>query len=127
WAYATTGSWWAFVALLASAATCAFALGWIAVARNGAAAVAAGAALFLAEATAIISVAGGEAPPFRAVVAAHVVNLSVLLALTWVRRWQQVALWAVVPAALALVVQWQDADPATGWLRLLVLAVAVYL
>ena len=127
WAYATTGSLWAFVALLASAVTCAFALGWIVIARDGAAAAAAGATLFLAELTAIISVAGGDAPPFRAVVAAHVVNLSLLLALTWVRRWQQLALWTVVPAALALVVQWQDGDPAAGWLRLLVLAVAVYL
>jgi uncharacterized membrane protein len=128
WAY-TAGAAWGLTALFASAATSGFALAWIAVARDEAATAAAtaAAALFLAELTAIITVGSGDAAPFRAVVAAHVVNLSVLLALTWRHRWQLVALWAVAPAALALVVQSQNGGMAAAWSRVLVLGAAVYL
>ncbi len=125
WADAT-GTPWATTALLASGATCAFALAWIGIARDSRSAAAAGAVLFLAELTAIVVVAAPGAPPFRAIVVAHVINLSVLLALTWARRWRHVAWWAVLPAAVALVAQWRDGDLATGWPRLFVLGAAIY-
>lgn len=126
WAYAT-GAPWGLVALVASAAVTVFGLLWIAIARSDRAAAAAAALLFLGELTTIISVARGGAPPFPAVVVTHVANLSVLLSLTWVRRWRQVASWAVAAASFALLVQWQDGDLSAGWLRLLVLAFAVYI
>ncbi len=128
WAY-TAGASWGLTALVASAVTSAFALAWIAIARDDAdtAAKTAAAALFLGELTAIVAAVPGDAAPFRAVVAAHVLNLSVLLALTWRRRWQQVALWAVAPAALALFVQSQDGGMAAAWSRVLILGTAIYL
>ena len=57
---------------------------------------------------------------------AHVANLAVLLALTWTHHWRQVALWAVLAASCALVVQSQNGDLAVGWMRLLVLGFAMY-
>jgi hypothetical protein len=126
WATAAGGP-WGGTALVASAAVSAFALVWIGAGRTNLDAASAAAVLFLGELTAILVVAATGTPPFGAVVAAHVANLSLILALTWLRRWQQVALWAVAPAALALVVQWQEANPAEGWRHLLLLAAAVYL
>jgi uncharacterized membrane protein len=122
----TAGEPWAITALVASAVVSAFALGWIAIGRDRLAAPAAAAALFLGELTAILVVAAAGAPPFRAVVVAHVANLSVLLAITWKRRWQHVSSGAVLISVVALVAQWLDSDPATGWPRLFVLAIAIY-
>ncbi len=116
---------WALVGLFASAGASAFALLWMPIARNHIAGEAAAALLFLGEVTAIIASAGG-APPFRAIVIAHVGNLAVLLALTWTQHWRHVALWAVLTASCALVVQWQDGDLAVSWMRLLVLGFAMY-
>jgi len=123
WTYAA-GPQWALVGLLASAGASAFALLWMPIARNHIAAEAAAALLFLGELTAIIASAGG-APPFRAIVIAHVANLAVLLALNWTQHWR-LALWAVLAASCALVVQSQDGDLAVGWMRLLVLSFAMY-
>jgi hypothetical protein len=125
WTYAA-GTQWALVGLFASAGASAFALLWMPIARDHIAAEAAAALLFIGELTAIIASAGGGAPPFRAIVIAHVANLAVLLTLTWMQHWRQVALWAVLAASCALVVQWQNGDLAIGWMRLLVLGSAMY-
>jgi hypothetical protein len=119
------GASWSITALIASAVCSAFALAWIALVRDRVTPVAAASALFIGEATALI-VARDGAPPFALLVATHVINLSVILALTWSERWRQVALWAVLPAFMAAAVQWQDADLARHWVRLLVLATAMY-
>jgi uncharacterized membrane protein len=87
---------------------------------------AAGAALFLGELTAIIAARDGWSPPFAVIVATHVLNLSVLLALTFIERWRSVALWAMFAAGYAVGVQWQAADLAVWWPRLLSLAAALY-
>jgi uncharacterized membrane protein len=69
---------------------------------------------------------GGARPPFPALVFAHVVNLSLILALTHLRRWKYVAILAVVPAWLA-VGQWQVVDVRVlEWVRLLEIAGALY-
>lgn len=129
WTFAT-GAPWMLTALAVSGGVSAYALGWLLVARRsgmfGVAATAAGATLLLGEVTAILATLAGGAPPFVATVTAHVLNLSVLLALTWTGRWRQIALWAVVPASAAVAVQWADGDLRTGWTRLLVLGFAVY-
>jgi len=124
WTY-SAGPSWSLVGLGASAAASVFALLWIPIdkdriVRRGAAVV-----LFLGEATATI--AARETPfPFGIVVAAHVVNLAVLLSLTFIERWRGVALWAVFAGCCAVAAQWLMVDLATGWLRLLVLSSAIY-
>ncbi len=129
WTYATGAPDWMLIALVASGVVSAFALAWLLVARKtGAlpdASIAAAGTLFVREVTVMLAVANGGAP-FRMTVAAHVANVAVLLALTWVRRWRQVALWTVAVASLAVVVQWQSADLAVAWRQLLVLGFALY-
>jgi hypothetical protein len=127
WTYAT-GAPWMLVAVLAAGAVSAYALAWLPLARRSgderSAAIAAAAVLFVGEATAIM--AGRGNAPFPAIVASHVLNLSVILALTWTRRWRHVASVAVVPACLAALAQWQDGDLTQTWTRLLILAFAMY-
>jgi hypothetical protein len=125
WADAA-GAPWGLVALVASAAASGFALVWIAIARDKLAAAAAATLLFLGEMTAIISTAGAGSPPFAAIVITHTVNLAALLALTWTYRWRHIALWAVLPACGAAAAQWGDGDLRVEWVRLLVLAFAMY-
>jgi hypothetical protein len=129
WTYASAAPSWTLVALIASGGVSAFALAWMPVARKAGgsdeAATGAAAVLFVGEAAAILAVMAGGAP-FAAIVATHVANLSILLALTWVRRWQQVAMWAVVVAACAAAVQWQSGNLAVDWRRLLFLSFAMY-
>jgi uncharacterized membrane protein len=123
WAEAT-GAPWSLVALLAAGVTSAFALAWIAIARDKAVVAGAAAALFLGELTAMNVTANG-APPFAALVITHVVNLALILALTWTERWRYVALCAVIPAWLTAA-QWQGSDLAANWKRLLELSFAMY-
>ncbi len=125
WTY-SAGPSWSLVGLVASAAASGFGLLWIAidkdrVVRHGAAAL-----LFLGEATAIVAARGSSPIPFGIVVAAHVVNLGVLLLLTFIERWRHVALWAVLAGCGAVTVQWVTGDSATPWVRLLLLSSAIY-
>jgi hypothetical protein len=121
---------WGFVALLAAGAIVAYALGWMRLSARvtGAApaAVAAAAVLFIAETTTVLAASASPGAPFVATIIAHVVFLSILLALTWHHAWRGVAVAAVLPAAWALLVQW-DAMPRGGeWTHLLTLALAIY-
>jgi hypothetical protein len=120
------GAPWALVGLVASASATVFTLVWMPLARTKAAAAAAVTLLFLGELTAIIAASNGAAP-FRAIVVTHVANVAVLLALAWVQRWRQLALWAVLATAWAVFVQAQDGDLAVGWMRLLILSSAIYM
>jgi hypothetical protein len=121
---AAIGEPWTLVALVASAAASAYTLGWMALVRDRATAIAALTLLFLGELTALFAMAA-EGTPFPAVLATHVANLALILGLAWIERWRSVALWAVVPACLAAALQWQD-DLATTWMRLFVLSAAMY-
>ena len=125
WTYGA-GSSWSLVGVIASEAACVFALLWIPIdkdrlVRQGAAAV-----LFLGELTTILAAHQASSLPFGVVVAAHVLNLSVLLALTFIERWRGMALWAVFAGCCAVAGQWLTGDLAVGWLRLLMLSSAIY-
>jgi len=129
WAMEAAGHTWGLTALLAAGVVSSFAAIWIVVAARRtlteAAAIAAAASLFIAEATAMAA-AGAPAAPFASLVIAHVVNLSAILALTWWRRWQRVAL---VTAAVAwtAAMHWQRTLlPRTPWTALLELSGAMY-
>jgi uncharacterized membrane protein len=128
---ATAGSpEWGLIAVLASALASAYALAWIPAGHvfdtRGLAAPTAAAVLFVAELTLILAVAGGAMPPFAWLVIAHVVNLTIILALTAHHEWPHVAVGAVAPAWLA-VFQWQTRNDLSGtWPRLLWLATALY-
>jgi uncharacterized membrane protein len=81
--------------------------------------------LFLGELTAIAA-ASRHGTPFAALVIAHTANLSVILALTWTRRWRHVAIAAAAVAWFA-VGDWQSALLARdSWIQLIVLSLAVY-
>jgi uncharacterized membrane protein len=123
---AAAGSAWSLVGLLASAAVSLFALLWIPVGKSGAVRRGAAAVLFLGELTAIIGASNTPPFPFAVIIAAHVVNLSILLALTFIERWRGVALCAVFAGGYAVAVQWQTSDLAVDWLRLLSLSAAIY-
>jgi hypothetical protein len=124
------GAAWTTVAVYAALATVAYALAWLPVARGagdpGAAAAGAAVVLFVAEATVVLAMSTGGVP-FPIVVGAHVINLSLLLALTAARGWPSVASWAVAPAAAAAFVQWQGSAPEAHWPQLFVLTAAIYL
>lgn len=120
---------WELVGILAAAAVSGFALTWLAPARTrrveASAAVAAGAALFLGEFT-TMAAAPRHGTPFAALVIAHTANLSVILALTWRRRWRHVAVAAAAVAWIA-VRDWQSALLAgDSWVQLIVLSLAIY-
>ena len=117
---------WSLVAIIASAATSAFALLWIPIDRDRAVRQGAAAVLFVGELTAIVAARNGASIPFGIIVATHVLNLSVLLALTFVERWRGMALAVVFAGCYAVAIQWITVDLAVGWLRLLTLSSAIY-
>jgi hypothetical protein len=121
---------WTLIGLGASAAVTALALGWLPLARrrHGGphAVMAACAVLFIGELTAIAASAAPGPPPPWALIAAHVVNLALILALTWTSAWRVVAIGAAAVGWLA-VLQWQtDRDLTVEWRQLLMLASAIY-
>jgi uncharacterized membrane protein len=74
----------------------------------------------------ILAVAFGAVPPFPILLAAHALNLAVVLALTGAFGWRHVAIVAVAPAWVAIA-QWQvRPDLAAIWPQLLALTVALY-
>jgi hypothetical protein len=122
---------WGLTAVVASAAASAYALGWVALRRRFAnssvVATAAALALAVGEFSLIAAVEGRTLPPFGVLLAAHVVNLTVLLALTSKERWRFVPVAAVIPAWVA-VLQWQARGQlSTEWPQLLAISAALYL
>jgi uncharacterized membrane protein len=84
------------------------------------------AALFIAELIIINASSAGGAPLLAASIVAHVINLSLILALVWQRRWPYVAPMAVLPAWLATA-RWQGDHPApAGWTGAMALAAVLY-
>lgn len=126
WTYAAGPS-WAFVGLIASAAASLYALLWIPIDKDRLVRQGAAALLLLGEVTAIVAARSGSGLlPFPVVVVAHVLNLAVLLFLTFIERWRGMALGAVAAGCYAVAVQWATVDLAVGWLDLLILSSAVY-
>jgi uncharacterized membrane protein len=84
------------------------------------------AALFVAELIIINASHAGGVPLLAASIVAHVINLSLILALVWQRRWPYVAPMAVLPAWLATAA-WQSDHPAPAdWKGAMTLAAALY-
>ncbi len=128
WSIAAGSPPWMTVAITTSAVVSAYALVWMQVVRRidtgPEPAVAAALTLFIAELT-VIMVTGSRVPPaFPVVLAAHAVNLSVLLALSWSRRWKRVPFCAVLMGGLALFA-WHE-QHRDSWKELLTLAASVY-
>ena len=124
-ALAVDGAPWALVALVAAAVVSAYALVWIRVfAPRGAIVVAsagAAAALLVGEITAVLAGAHQARPHIGLIVAAHVANVSTLLALTWVRQWRH---FTLVVALVAAAASFAFGEP---WHDHFVLAAALYL
>lgn len=121
---------WPVVGLAASGVVTIFGLAWMSVARpfesGSTAGIAAVVILFLSELTAIIATTERPRPAFAAILAAHVANASVLLALAWSHRWARVAVGSALMAALG-VFSWQVVRPlSTEWKELLLLAGSLY-
>jgi uncharacterized membrane protein len=130
WSAAAGSPEWGLIVVVASALLSAYPLTWIVAGdifdAPRLAAPTAAAVLFVGELTLILAVGGGAMPPFPILVAAHVVNLAIILALTAQQAWPHVAIGAVAPAWLA-VFQWQTrSDLLDTWPRLLWLASALY-
>jgi hypothetical protein len=89
WTYAAGPS-WSLVGIVASAATSVFALLWIPIDKDRAVPQGAAVALFAGELTTIIAAHHRPSFPFAIIIAAHVLNLSTLLALTFIQRWRGV-------------------------------------
>jgi hypothetical protein len=129
WAQVALGDEWALVALLLAEAVIGYGLVWLWIARNlegVAASVGALAALFIGELTLIAVSSVANPPPLAVITLSHVVNLSLILWLSWKRQWQWIGIAAVLPAWLATAV-WYDGhrDP-VYWSQLLMLATALY-
>jgi uncharacterized membrane protein len=123
---------WGSTALAAAEAVVAYAVGsqllLTRVRQFGPFAPSAGAvaALFVAEASVTNAAHAAGTPLLAPTLAAHVVNLSLILAIVWRQRWPWVAEAAVVPAWLAADTWQADHPAAAAWKGALVLAFALY-
>jgi uncharacterized membrane protein len=130
WSWTAGSPEWGMTVIFATAIVSAYALAWIPIGdRLGSRSrIAAGACatLFVVEYALIIAVGGGAHPPFAALLPAHVVTISIVLALTSAFGWRYVAMVAAAPPWFA-VMQWQvRADLTETWPQLLALAGALY-
>jgi len=129
WAQLSLGDEWALVATIMAEAAIAYALAWLWIARrldSVAVSVAAVATLFLGELTLIAVAAVPNPPPLVLLTTLHVINLSLILWLVWVRQWQWVGLGAVVPAWLATLVWYDSHRQPEQWTQVMALATALY-
>ena len=119
------------VAVVAVEAVAVYALAWLAVEKRARIsrtpiAVGAAGALFAAEAALIVISASQGSPGLAVMTAAHVVNVALILAISWRHEWQYVAPFAVVPAWVAAYV-WHEQHPApAAWKQVMVLATSLY-
>jgi uncharacterized membrane protein len=118
------------IALVMAEAVIAYALAWLWITRRlegVSSSVAVLATLFIAELT-LIAVSALATPPSLALLTAlHVVNLSLILWLAWVRQWQWIGLAAVIPAWLATAVWYDSHRQPEQWTQVLTLALSQYL
>jgi predicted membrane protein DUF2339 len=131
WVTVAAGSPWPLVGIGAAGAVVAFALLWILLAERLAipgdafwrAAVV---SIFLAQAVGITASHLPAHPSLPWVAVNTLALLLILLGIAWAREWQVIALWAVLPAALATAL-WVAADlTASTWRAELVFLGAVY-
>jgi uncharacterized membrane protein len=84
------------------------------------------ATLFIGEFTLIAVAAVPNPPPLLFLTALHVINLSLVLWLAWIRQWQWVGLAAVVPAWLATLVWYDSHRQPEQWTQVMTLATSLY-
>ena len=123
-----TGEAWALVSLVIGEGVIAYSLVWLWITRRlegVAPSVGALAALFIGELTLIAVSALPVAPPLAVLTLSHVVNLSLILWLSWQRQWQWIGLAAVLPAWLATAV-WQTVIEIGEWTQVMTLATSLY-
>ena len=89
-------------------------------------AMGAAATLFVSEFALVSAPAARETIVTTALVAAHAVNLSLILWIAWERRWPYVAEAAVVPALIAVYAWRADHDLASDWRAMLAFAFTLY-
>jgi hypothetical protein len=129
WAQLSLGDEWALVATMMAEAAIAYALSWLWIGRrlgDMALSVAVVVTIFLGELTLIAVAAVPNPPSLVLLTALHVINLSVILWLVWVRQWQWVGLGAVVPAWLATLVWYDSHRQPEQWTQVMALATALY-
>jgi uncharacterized membrane protein len=130
WSAIAVGDEWAPVAVIVTESIIAYALAWMWIARKRlegiAASVAVLATLFLGEFGLVAVSALQNPPPLALLTVLHVVNLSLILWLSWIRQWQVVGIAAVMPAWLAAAIWYDNHPQPEQWAQLLVLASAMY-
>ena len=130
WVYLSLGETWALHALLVAEGVVAYAVGWLLIeGRLGdrAASIGALVTLFIAESALIGITAQPTPPPLALLIGSHVVNLTLILWLSWTRQWTWVATIAVAPAALAAAVWQFGHQDVAEWPSVLAFATAPYL
>jgi uncharacterized membrane protein len=125
----TVSSEWAPVALAAAAVPSAFALAWIGVAKRArqlepSAWASATVSLLLSQVAVVLASSTEVPPPFPLIVLSHVAYVSALLAIAWIKRWEQLSLLAVISSWMAAL-GWQ-LEHSGEWKQLLVLGSALY-
>jgi uncharacterized membrane protein len=123
---------WAMTSLAATEAVVAYGVGSLILLTRVrrlppfAVSVGAVAALFIAEAGITNAVHAGGASLLAPSIVAHVINLSLILAIVWQRQWANVAQAAVLPAWLAADTWQNDHLAAADWKGAMALAAALY-
>jgi len=129
WAQVSLPDEWALVATLMAEAVIAYALAWLRLGRHLqgiATSIAVLATIFVGEFTLIAISALPNPPSFYLLAAFHVVNLSLILWVAWIRQWNWVGLAAVLPAWLATVVWYDSHRQPEQWTQVMILATALY-
>jgi uncharacterized membrane protein len=139
WAQLSVGDEWAPVAMATAEAVIVYALAWLWIAghlkaapthtgrfEGVAASVAALATLFLGELTLIAVSTVPSPPPVAVLTSLHVVNLSLILWLAWIRQWQWIGLAAVLPAWLATAVWYDGHRQPEQWTQVMTLSTSLY-
>ena len=117
------------IALVASVAVSAYAVGWIRLTHRAdepRAGIAAAGSVLVGGVAALAAVAGGGAPPFAAVLTVHAANIGCLLWLATRYGWRLLPIVATLPAWL-VVLQWEARlSEEASWRELLLLASLLY-
>jgi uncharacterized membrane protein len=129
WIYLSLSQAWALHAVLVTEGVVTYATGWLLIEgriKDRAASIGALVTLFIAPFALIGAAAQPTSPPLALLVASHLVNLALILWLSWTRQWTWVATVAVAPAWLAAALWQFGHQNAAEWSGVLAFAAALY-